>query len=340
MRLNFSGTHKEIGQQIGRLYRSWGKKELHVPTIDGAVYEQQLVIYRQYFPMYLEWLEGVAVGAGFHKDDTLKSYISGFLNLKSRPRNTCSVFGLHKNGKVYIGRDYDWRAASEESSEQLSVQFTDGSYSFTGLTDMATWAVGAPADRSSYVVVSEDAWNEHGLFVCINGAPGLSADMGMSCLHIVQATIEQCRNTAEAVELITKIPCNDPKLFTVVDKSGDMAVIEKPTHREAVVVRSNEQVIATNHFQSEALFADNAQIFEHVPFHSTFARYAYLKASLARLDEPKIEQIRDIILRPPVIQNWRGVENGDTVTVWTEALELVSGENKIILAPLKSKNLA
>ena len=275
------------------------------------------------------------MGAGFNRDDTVKSYTAGFLDLVSRPRSNCSVFGLHKNGEVYIGRDYDWRAASEEISKQLSVQFTDRAYSFTALTDMGTWKMGAPGDQSSYVVVPEDAWNEHGLFVCINGAPGLSASTGMSCLHIVQAAIEQCKTTAEATEFITKVPCNDPKLFTVIDKSGDMAVIEKPAHKQAVVVRSDKQVIATNHFQSEELFADNTQIFENVPFHSTFGRYAYLEANLAQLDEPSIEKIRNIILRPPVIQDWRGTENGDTVTVWAEALELVGGEVEILLAPLK-----
>ncbi len=332
--LRFNGSHREIGQQIGVLYRSLSKEGLLVSKMDDREFTKQLSIYQTYFSEYLEWLEGVADGAGFSVADTIRSYISGFLNLSTRSHNTCSVFGLHMNGKVYVGRNYDWRAATEQSARKIIIEFTDGAHSFSALSDMSVWKMGTAANQKRYVVVTDDAWNEHGLFVCINGAPGPSINTGMSCVHIVQAAIEQCANTTEAVRLITKIPCNDPKLFTVIDKSGDMAVIEKPTYKKAVVVRSQEQIIATNHFQNESLKADNADIFEYVPFHSTFGRYAYLETCLANMIEPSVKQIKQLMLRPPVLQNWRGIDNGDTVTAWTEIIELQSGSSDIVFAPL------
>ena len=333
-----TGSHYEIGRQVGERYKIWGKKELRVPEISDAEFQTQLDIYQEFFPRYIEWLQGVADGAGFDEQSTLRSYLAGFLDLSTRPRNTCSVFGLHINNKVFVGRNYDWREAAEESAKKLSVTFTDGSANnFTALSDMSVWQMGTAANESQYVAVLDDAWNEHGLFVCLNGAPGPSRANGMSCVHIIQAVAEQCKTTEEAVKLIAQIPCNDPKIFTVIDKSGDMAVVEKPTDTAAHVVRSNRQIIATNHFQSDALKVHNTEIFEHIPFHSTFGRQAYLETCIANLVEPTLQDISGIIAKPPVMQNWRGINQGDTITVWTEALELASHSEKVTFAPLTSK---
>lgn len=334
--LSFTGSHFEIGKQIGIQYKEWAKKELFAPKISGAGFQTQLGIYQEFFPNYIEWLRGIAEGAGFDEQLTLRSYLAGFLDLSTRPRNTCSALGLHKDGKVFVGRNYDWREAAEISAKKVSVTFPDSSaYGFTALSDMSVWQMNTPADESKYVIVPDDAWNEHGLFVCLNGAPGSSRSTGMSCVHIIQAVAEQCASTQEAIEFITKAPCNDPKIFTVIDRSGDMAVIEKPTDAPAQVIRSRECVIATNHFQSAALKIRNAEIFEHIPFHSTFGRQAYLETCIAGLAEPTWQNISNIIARPPVMQNWRGIE-GDTMTVWTEVLELTSLQEKIAFAPLAS----
>lgn len=331
--LTYTGSHYEVGQQIGQQYKQWGKTSRDFPNSNKPLYQQQLALYQKYFPSYLELLEGVACGAHLDTDTLLQSFLTGFLNLSLRPRNTCSVIGLHRNDKVFIGRNYDWRETAQDSARHIVVNFSDGAYSFNALSDMGVWECNVPVAQSKYDIDIEDAWNEHGLFVCLNGAPGESTNTGMCCTHIVQAVTEQCKNTAEAVELISRIPCNDPKFFTIIDRSGDMAVVEKQVHKKAAVVRSTDSLIVTNHFQSKEYSPDNLEIFGYAPFHSTFARREYLALNRIQLTEPSFERVHDIMLRPPVLQNWRGKANGDVVTVWSAVIELTSSQYTITYFP-------
>ena len=334
--IELSGSHFEIGRQIGARYRAWGKKELYVPDISEDEFRKQLDIYERFFPKYLEWLGGISEGAGFEESRTRKSFLTGFLDHPFRPRKACSVIGLHTHGKVVVGRTYDWREAAEESARRISVTFTDGANAFTALSDMGVWKIGACAEPASFVLGTDDAWNEHGLFVCLNAAYGTCTRTGMNCTHVVQAVAEQCRSTDEAVDLLCHIPCNDPKFFTVIDRAGAMAIVEKPALREPAVIRSTTRVIKTNHYQSDAYKSENLAIFEAVPFHSTFARHAYLDAALDNMKTDDLGAIEQILLKPPVLQNWRGAANGDAVTAWLEVLELVSGEARVRFAPVRT----
>ncbi len=40
--LNFKGTHKEVGKQVGEQYKKWGKKEVYIPTYANSYYSKQL----------------------------------------------------------------------------------------------------------------------------------------------------------------------------------------------------------------------------------------------------------------------------------------------------------
>lgn len=333
--LTFTGTHFEIGKQIGDTYKNWGRHKLYANSTNEKIYKKQLILYKRFFPLYLEWLKGIAVGSDFDENQVTRTFLTEFLNLDGHPSTTCSVFSVHRNNKVFVGRNYDWREAAEESTHQLSIHFTDEStYSYTALSDMGVWEIGKKASSHDYTVLIEDAWNERGLFVCQNGAPGNNRVTGMSSLHIIQAVVEQCATTEEAIALITAIPCNEPKIFTIVDASGNMAVIEKPTDYPTQVQRSDSQIVATNHYQSDALKRHNAELFEDLPFHSTFARYAYLETFIKILDTIGTAEIKSGLLKPPVLQNWRGVDNGDYITAWIEILELSNLESDVCIAPL------
>lgn len=334
--LTFTGTHYEIGQQIGVQYRRWGKNKLYTPVISASHYQQQLAIYQTYYPEYLRLLQGVAQGGDYNPDDVIKSYTAGFLDLTARPRNACSVIGLNRDGRVFIGRNYDWCESAEQSARRISMNFSGEASSFVAMTDMGVWKKNTSVGQHEYVIDTEDAQNEHGLFVCLNGAPGVSASLGMSSTHIVQAAAEQCKTTAQAVDLICNIPCNDPKSFTIIDKTGDMAVVEKQTDKAPAVVRSRDSLIVTNHYQSAQYAQDNLSIFRYVPFHSSFARHAYLELQRDVLERPSLEALRSIMLQPPVIQNWRGQANGDMVTVWVQLIELTGGETEVVYNPQKA----
>jgi predicted choloylglycine hydrolase len=72
--LSFSGSHKEIGHQVGELYKSWGKREAFVPVSADRYFDTQLSIYQKYFPSYLDYLAGVAEGMGVDTDTMIKMF--------------------------------------------------------------------------------------------------------------------------------------------------------------------------------------------------------------------------------------------------------------------------
>lgn len=113
-----------------------------------------------------------------------------------------------------------------------------------------------------------------------------------------------------------------------------MAVIEMRSHKEVEVVRSDRLVIATNHYQGPKLKHYNKEIFVNIPLHSTFGRYAYLESNLETADKLSIDKAKELMLKPPVLQNWRGVENGDTISAWTVAGELTGGGVEVVFEPL------
>lgn len=334
--LEFKGSHREIGQQVGEQYRKWGKREVYIPSFADSVYAKQLACYQKFFPQYLVYLEGVSEGLGISKDKVIKSYLTGFLNSSAGYKNECSALVVKNKNGVLIGRNYDWRSAAEEIASMLRYDFTDGSTnSFMAITDMATWKIGQKIESYEFVIITEDAWNDQGLYVSSNGGPENKLYLGMCSPHLTQCIVEQCGTVDQAIKLIEKIPLTESKIFTLADRNGSMAVVEKSIEKGTYVRKSKDFIFATNHYNSPALILENLSIFPTVPFHSTFSRYHYLEYNL--LENGKsfdLEKVIALLVKPPTAQNWRGLENGDTVTVWTLALDLGATEYIVEFAPL------
>lgn len=335
--LKFTGTHNEIGRQVGEQYKKWGKREVRIPDNANAYYLQQLKTYQKYFPLYIEYLEGIAESLNIPKNKVFVSYLTGFLPFaNSKPANKCSTFAVNTHNGVFIGRNYDWLESSEKISSLLAYEFTDNSANnFTGITDMGTWERGKAITPDRFFIMTEDAWNDHGLYISLNGAPVVESAIGMCSTHIVQCVAETCKTTEEAVELLSQVPIDQSKMFTIADKSGNFAVVEKSVSKGVHVIYSNDFVITTNHYNHPALTDDNLQLLDAVPFHSTFGRYHYLKYNIEKeKNNLNLDKIKNILGKPPVLQNWRGLDQGDTITVWTYALNLTTGEYETKFAPV------
>lgn len=340
--LSFEGNHKEVGEKVGELYKQWGKKELYIPPFINEYYPKQLELYQKYFPAYLEFLEGVSQGLGIAKDLVLQSYLAGYLQVASKKKenNKCSTFALKNSHGVFIGRNYDWLEASEKYSMLLSFNYTDNSAkSITGISDMGTWKFAQPAKPDEFVLIMDEAWNSKGLYINLSGAPGEKRTYGICTPHVVQLITEQCETTEEAVALVSEIPIPDPKVFTIADKNGNFAVVEKQIGKEAKVTTSKRYIVTTNHYQHPDLLLDNEEIFKTLPFHSTFARYHYLKLMLQKsFDTITLKDILPILDKAPVVQNWRGRANGDVLTIWECALNLANHTYQVKFAPLLNSN--
>src|SRR3989338_2033775 len=333
----FAGTHKEIGEQVGELYNSWGRSGVRIPNNADDFFASQLNIYQKYFPQYLDYVEGLAVALGVEKEKALKSLLTIYLSDLKPESNKCSIFAVNNVNGVFVGRNYDWREASEPYSSVFRFDIKDGSSnSFYAISDMAIMiGPDEKVDRSRCVFITEDVWNDSGLYIGLSGAPYFKKVSGMSAPLIIQCAIENRKATEEAVTLISKIPCTESKIFTIADKQGNLAVIEKHVEFGSKVRTSTKTMISTNHYLHEDLLVENASIFRNVPFHSTFARYSYLDIRLRKeFENVDFKKAFEIMSVAPVTQNWRGRESGDVVTTWRLALNLNNGDARIVFSPL------
>ena len=340
--LTFKGTHREIGEQVGLLYKKWGHTYSYMPPFADEYYPTQLKIYEKHFPKHLEYLEGIAKSAGVPKDRIFKISLTIFLSFfKKVSERKCSCFIVHNKNGVLIGRTYDWVEASEKHSKVIKNAFTDNSsFDFIGISDMGTYKVGQLVDKKSFTLVIEEAKNSKGLYIELNGGPGKKNDFGMSSVHAFNLIAEQCQTVEEAISKLEGIPLTISQIFCLADQKRNMAVVEKSLDKGMRVRTNKKFIIATNHYNYLDLISLNKKIFEKVPFHSSFARYHYLESHLIeKWSNLDLKVILPLMKAPPTLQNWRGKERGDVVTCWISALNLKNKEYLVHFAPLISEEI-
>lgn len=332
-RYKFQGTRKEIGRQVGELYRSWGRTGV-TPNINlDPHFPKQKKIYQKYYPEYLDYLSGVARGLGLKEKDVVKLFITVFAPLVWK--KGCSTFALKNNNGVIVGRNYDWRSICEKNSAFFSFKYKNSGYSFNAVTDMGI--ASSSQKKFSFALVVDDGWNEKGLYISTNGSPSVADAYGLGGTHMMQLVLEKCANTSEALEIIKKVPIVDTRIFTVADKKGNFAIVEKIADKETKVVSKEDYIFTTNHFNHPDLEKYNLKIFKNTPFHSTFARYQFLKLKLEKDYQcMTLNLAMKLLAKQPLLQEWRG-SAGDAVTCWSTVVNLISGRYKVSLGPLVNK---
>jgi len=117
----------------------------------------------------------------------------------------------------------------------------DGGYSFIG--------------NSTAIVQMEDGINEHGLAAGLTFnnlelvKPGLNAGI------LVRYILEKCKTVRESLEHLAKLPVASAQTITMVDKTGDMAVVECSCDKTVVIRPKVDEnfVVTANHFVSEEM---------------------------------------------------------------------------------------
>ncbi len=93
--------------------------------------------------------------------------------------------------------------------------------------------------------------NEHGLCVGLHNVSQAAPRPGLVCILIVRIVLDRCANTAEAVELIRHLPHGLAFNYSLLDRTGDAAVVEAAPRGTAV--HRGAPIACTNHFRSVAL---------------------------------------------------------------------------------------
>ena len=161
----FTGNFSEIGKQQGKIYRKNGMSFGGV-KINPELYHNQLKIYQKFYPELLEEFEGMAEAGTFDKDKLIYHFIAAEMAChKDRfgPKKACTIFGLKKDGKLFVGRNYDWLPQTQEYFQVYAVRNPHRS-SFIALTDGGYGSeAGTNIENLFYNV--DDAINDKGLFV-------------------------------------------------------------------------------------------------------------------------------------------------------------------------------
>jgi len=77
--LTFKGTHKDIGEQLGELYKSWGRTDFAMPPYGEEHFQEQLKIYEKWYPEHLELLMGIIKSMALDKTAGVKAMLTRFL---------------------------------------------------------------------------------------------------------------------------------------------------------------------------------------------------------------------------------------------------------------------
>ena len=79
---NFSGDFYELGKQQGEIYSKNGMSFKNV-KINPKIYENQLKVYKKYYPELLKELEAMAEAGNFDKDKLIYQFICNEILLAS-----------------------------------------------------------------------------------------------------------------------------------------------------------------------------------------------------------------------------------------------------------------
>ena len=187
---------------------------------------------QKYFPEILSEIEAFAQMYGMPADEAIA--IAGIRFVIGG----CSIY-LTSSPFPLMARNYDW-APTMDDSIISSYGSMPGRYASIGMS-------GAFFGNLS-------GMNEKGLAIAITGIFGdisFPDNGGISMPVIVRGVLDKAADVQSATDLLTHIPHTTPCNYALIDKAGNMAVVEVSANR--VEVRKNSSVnylTATNHFQA------------------------------------------------------------------------------------------
>lgn len=324
----FQGDFFELGRQQGEIYYKNGMA-FNNAKIDKELYQNQLRIYKKFYPEMLKEFEGIAQGAYLDKDKLIYHFICEeilWFRRKMKLQRACTIFGVKNKNGIFVGRNYDWIPMAEKFVG--AYKFVNPKRnSFIAITDMAIGGE-AGARPSAAFYNADDAINDKGLFIGLTFGYNNKWTYGLSCIHMTKLIAETCSTTKEAIKVFEKVPLCCPKNFFIADKNGEMVAIEHTSKRFKVVYPRKDVLIQTNHYVDLELVNED-MVLDEKPTHNTFLRYYEI---LQQINKRKAKfKLSDAIKilgngESCVCQNYPNIK-----TIWSLALDMKKKEYKLYL---------
>lgn len=314
--INFQGTRAEFGRYYG-----FRLKENHhdfCSQINRETLQKQLRIYQKFYPELITEKQAAAEYLGLAPEILLYEDLASFVDQQRRrvkqPIDACTIFAVRENGKVFVGRNYDWLPEAREFFERYRLEIK-GAKRYFAFSDEGVY--GRHIGRRSRKLYVEDAINEAGLYIGLTAAKIDKWNYGLTASHLIRYIAEHCETTRQALNAFSKVPCAVPKNFLIADAKGDLAVVEHSSRSFEIIRPSHDGVLVhTNHCLSPKFQSiDHARA--HNPRTDSFLRYA--EASYLIHEQLPNFQFTDIWR---ILRRSHYVYNEDTI--WSLALELTS----------------
>lgn len=310
----FSGTRQSFGEFYGaRLQANHHDFFNHT---NAKTLRKQLTIYQKYYPELVA--EKLAAAEFLHQNpdfllyEDLASFVDSQRRRVNHHQHGCTIFAIRENGKVFVGRNYDWLPEAREFFECYDLNITDSNRYFA-FSDESVW--GRHIGRRSRKLYAEDALNEYGLYIGLTFAHIDKWNYGLSPSHFLRYIAEHCSTTRQALNVFARIPCAIPKNFLIADAKGDLAIVEH-TSRDYAVVRpgANGVLVQTNHCIAPKLQSVD-HILKHNPRTNSFVRSTEAEFLIAnQLPNFQFTDLARILRQSHYIYNRE--------TIWSLALEL------------------
>lgn len=229
--MTFRGSHFDLGVETGKWMKQtrllqnrekeWKKR---LPRFDIDANETHS-IFQTYAPQIWEEL----IGMREVLELPIRQIVFNFAHYRFTPikkDSGCTVF----LGNDYLVRNYDYHPATYDG-RYLLYQPNDGGYAQIGPTSRVTGRM--------------DGLNGEGLAMGYNFMHRKKPANGFVCYMIGRLILELCKNTEEAIQLLSEIPHRSSFSYIMMDKNLNHAIVE--VSPRDINVRYDRT--CTNHFK-------------------------------------------------------------------------------------------
>lgn len=278
-----SGAHYDMGLKCGRTIK---KNSAHMKTktdlreVTRLSKEKRkfggkcIEVCREVFPEAVEELHGLSDGLGIPIGD-FAGWI--FCIYCYEYQRGCTCFVCNDGENIVLGRNSDFWVEIRDACES-ALYMPDGGYSFIG--------------NSTAMVQMEDGYNEHGLAVGLTFIPPMVKKPGLNAGMLLRYMLEKCRTVKEAINALPRLPISSAQTFTLVDRTGEMAVVECNCEKTVVIRpgKNEHYLVSTNQFESPHM-----QRYEIMNFLDSRQRYEVARRALNENKNCTITLAEDIL---------------------------------------------
>lgn len=261
----FKGTHYEAGYHYGNLLARKGvniESLLKFKESQIMMGLESLKVCEKVYPEIISEIKGMANGLGVDHELFGTFIITAGANDSSIG---CTTFCYKSRDDFYFVRNHDMFSYLKKVTE-ASVYRLENTQCFLAHGDG--------------LIGKEDGINEHGLVVGMNFIAPKILKPGLNFFLIIRMLLEKCKTVKEAIKLLREIPSLTSHNIMLMDKTGDMAVVEMCSEELRVrkPLNGENHMISTNHFVHEDM-----QVYDNKPdpnWYHTKERYATVEGVL------------------------------------------------------------